>query len=96
MLNRSAVIVRPGKGLIDWVSSLDDQSILPTPEREQTIYLIPAYDDHLHAIQILSLSYPSIFERELALWHLDQSRWSKNRTFKLFWHWLIAVVNWNK
>jgi hypothetical protein len=87
MLNRSAVIVRPGKGYIDWASSLDDSEIVPDVEGEHTVYLIPEYDDDLHAMEILAQLYQVIFEEELEYWHTDESKWPENRTFEKFKKW---------
>ena len=73
MLNRGAVIIRPGQAYIEWAAGLDNSGIVPTVEGEHTVYLIPEYDDDLHAMEILSQGYEGIFEMELAGWHLDES-----------------------
>ena len=89
MLNRGAVIIRPGQAYIDWAAGLDDSGIVPEVGGEHTVYLIPEYDDDLHAMEILSQGYEGIFEMELAGWHLDESRWPKNRTFSMFREWFV-------
>jgi len=45
MLNRGVVIVRPKQPYLDWATGLDDSGIVPDPNGEQTIYLIPSYAD---------------------------------------------------
>lgn len=89
MLNRGAVIIRPGKGYIDWAAKLDDSGFIPDAEGEHTVYLIPEYDDDLEAMEILSQGYEDIFEMQLSGWHLDESAWPKNRTFAMFREWFV-------
>ena len=43
MLNRGVVIVRPKQPYLDWAAGLDDSGIVPDPNGEQTVYLIPSY-----------------------------------------------------
>jgi hypothetical protein len=87
MLNRGAIIVRPRKPFLDWAARLDDSGLLPDPNDEQTIYLIPECDDDIDVLQILSEGYDVIFEAELEGWHTRQSNWPKNRTFTMFREW---------
>ena len=54
MLNRSSVIVRPKQPYLDWAAQLDDSGIVPDPNDECTIYLIPEYNDDMQALEILS------------------------------------------
>lgn len=89
MLNRSALIVRPGQGYIDWAASLGDVGMLPTVEGEHTVYLIPEYGDDLDALEVLSQCFGPIFELELAGWHPDEAQWPRNRTFTLFRDWFV-------
>jgi len=93
MLNRSAVIIRPSEVYIEWAANLDDSGILPSPEGEHTVYLIPEYDNDLQAMEILSQGYQGIFENELAGWHLDESEWPKNRTFAMFRKWFLIELH---
>jgi hypothetical protein len=89
MLNRSAVIIRPGKGYIDWASSMDDSEIIPAMDGEHTVYLIPEYEDDVHAMEVLSQVFQVIFEEELYGWHTDESQWPKKRTFEKFQKWFL-------
>ena len=89
MLNRSAVIVRPGRNYIDWAASLGDTGMLPSVDGEHTVYLIPEYDDDLDALEALSNCYGAIFELELAGWHPDEVQWPRNRTFAMFRDWFV-------
>lgn len=56
-VNRSAVIVLPGKPFIKWARSVDDEAAKFTAadlRREATVYLIPEVDDADHAEELLS------------------------------------------
>lgn len=87
MINRGSVIVRPKQPYLDWAEQLDASGIVPDPEDERTIYLIPEYDDDVEAMEILAKCFDIIFESELGGWHTDESAWPKNRTFNIFRKW---------
>ncbi len=87
MLNRAALIVRPKQPYLDWARTLDDSGILPDPAEEETVYLIPSYEDDDEAERLLRRIYGEIFERELYGWHTDESAWPQNRTLALFRSW---------
>jgi hypothetical protein len=87
MLNRSAVILRPAQPFLDWAAQLDDSGLLPSVDGEQTIYLIPEYEDEFEALEILSRCYDILFEAELEGWHVDEAAWPRNRTFRMFREW---------
>lgn len=87
MLNRGVVIVRPKQPYLDWAGGLDDSGVLPSVEDEQTVYLIPSFEDDEEAESILKEIYEEIFESELHGWHTDESAWPKKRTFAVFKQW---------
>ena len=53
MLNRAALIVRPAQPFLDWAKSLDDSGVAPDVAGEQTVYLIPAFEDESEYKQAL-------------------------------------------
>jgi len=87
VLNRSAIIVRPRKPFLDWAAQLDDSGMLPNSEGEQTVYLIPEYDDDFHAMEVLADGFDIVFESELFAWHTRESDWPQIRTFAMFRDW---------
>jgi hypothetical protein len=87
MINRGSVIVRPKQPYLDWAAQLDDSGIVPDPQDERTIYLIPEYDSDVEAMEILANCFDIIFEEELGGWHTDESAWPRKRTFALFREW---------
>jgi hypothetical protein len=92
MLNRGVVVVRPKQPYLDWAARLDDSGIVPDPNDEQTIYLIPSFDDEEEAWKILEKMHPSIFENELYEWHTDEGAWPKDRDFAMFKAWFEIKV----
>ena len=93
MLNRGALIVRPAQPYLDWAASLDDSGILPDPEGEVTIYLVPEYEDDLEAEKVLRRVYAEVFERELFGWCTDESLWPKRRTLAVFKAWFTVEMH---
>jgi len=87
MLNRGVVIVRPKQPYLDWAAGLDDSGIVPDPNDEQTVYLIPSYEDEEAAWEILAKVHPVIFENELYGWHTDEAAWPRGRDFAMFNDW---------
>jgi hypothetical protein len=57
---------------------------VPNPNNEQTVYLIPSYDDDEQAWEILKGVHSTIFENELFGWHTDETVWPKGRNFAMF------------
>ena len=54
MINRGVVIVRPKQPYLDWAAGLDDSGVVPDPNEEQTVYLLPSYDDEAEAWETLA------------------------------------------
>jgi len=87
MLNRGVVIVRPKQPYLDWAAGLDDSGIVPDPNDEQTVYLIPSYDNDEEALEILENVHPAIFDNELYGWHTDEAAWPQGRDLAMFKAW---------
>jgi hypothetical protein len=87
MLNRAVLIVRPKQPYLDWAAQLDNSGLVPDVEGEQTVYLIPGFEDDDEARSVLQDVFCEVFERELDGWHTDESVWPANRDFAMFQHW---------
>jgi hypothetical protein len=61
--------------------------LVPEAAGEQTVYLIPGFDDEGEAWEILERIYDEIFERELYGWHTVRSDWPQDRTLDTFCEW---------
>ncbi|HUI26384.1 MAG TPA: hypothetical protein VL403_09905 [Candidatus Kryptonia bacterium] len=93
MLNRGVLIVRPKQPYLDWAAGLDDSGVIPDPAGEQTVYLIPSFEDDEEALEILEAVYAEIFENELYGWHTDESRWPAGRDFATFQQWFAIELH---
>jgi hypothetical protein len=93
MLNRGGMIVRPKQPYLDWAAQLDDSGLVPDPRGEQTVYLIPQFENDDEAAAILQDIYAEVFERELDGWHTDESAWPRNRTFAMFKEWFDVELH---
>jgi len=87
MLNRGALIVRPQQPYLDWAAQLDDSGLVPEVTGEQTVYLVPFYEDDAQAWVDLEVYYLDVFERELDAWHTDEAAWPADRSFPVFKAW---------
>jgi hypothetical protein len=54
---------------------------------EESLYLIPTYDDEAGALTLLEEHHNAIFAAELELWCLDPERWPAPRDYALFLDW---------
>lgn len=93
VLNRAAIIVRPDKPFVDWARALDDSGILPDPDDEQTVYLVPGFNDEEEAQSILKKSFSLIFEDELFGWSNDESSWPGDRSYAVFRKWFKVEMH---
>jgi hypothetical protein len=87
MLNRAVLIVRPKQAFLDWAAHLDDSGLVPNVEGEQSVYLVPEFEDDDEAAKVLRQVFAEVFERELFGWHTDESGWPQKRTLALFRKW---------
>jgi hypothetical protein len=84
--------VYPAQPFIEWAATLDDSGILPDPNGEPSIYLLPEYDDDVEGWDILSQCFDIIFDAELEGWHTLESAWPVNRTFSMFREWFHITL----
>lgn len=93
MLNRVALVVRPKQPFLDWAAQLDDSGLVPNVEGEQTVYLIPQFDDDDDGQKVLQRVFAEVFERELFGWHTDEAAWPHKRNFALFRKWFTVELH---
>lgn len=84
MLNRGVLIVRPKQPYLDWAAGLDDSGLVPDPNDEKTVYLIPSFDSDEQAWKIVEQVYSEVFENELYGWHTDETALSFILSWKTF------------
>ena len=61
--------------------------MVPDPNDEQTVYLVPSYQDDEEAWEVLKEVYSEIFEGELFAWHMDEKAWPMLRNCEVFKQW---------
>jgi hypothetical protein len=93
MLNRAVLIVRPKRPYLDWAAGLDDSGVMPDPDGEQTVYLIPSFETYEQAREILEEIYANVLERELWDWHTDEAAWPQDRDFGMFQDWFKVELH---
>ena len=78
---------------MDWAKSLDDSDVLPDVDGEQTVYLIPEFDDDEEAESVLRLVHREVFERTLNGWHTVQTAWPRDRSLRAFKKWFTIEMH---
>ena len=90
MINRSALLVKPGQPFLDWLRRVDPTSAELTLEdlrREPTIYLLPEWETEGEAHQHLAEVCSEIFEEQLNGWYRVPTAWPENRELNEFLRW---------
>jgi hypothetical protein len=90
MINRNAIVVRPGRAFLDWLHHADPTSAdlkLEDVQREPTVYMIPECDSEEEATEHLAKVYGGIFKEQLEGWYRVPSSWPRRRDFDTFKRW---------
>ena len=91
-LNRCALAVAPKAPMLAWSRSFWSEEDREGAIAEQSLYLIPTYDDATSAMALLSKLYEPIFNAELDLWCVDRGQWPEPRSFDLFLQWFTLQL----
>ena len=95
-VNRSALIVTHRQPYLTWANSLDDDGPkldITSPHYEPPIYLVNEIVDESDIQTVLKRHHTTIFENELAAWHLDPAAWPERRNFRTFQEWFDVTVS---
>ena len=82
VINRSAIVVRPGQPFLNWLHRVDPTSshlTLDDLRRQPTIYLLPECDSEEQALEFLREISSEIFEEQLNGWYRVPSVWPTER-----------------
>jgi hypothetical protein len=87
VLNRCAIAVAPKPPMREWSRPFWTREDMESLGEEESLYLIPTYDDEAAAMAVLEEHYAPIFTAELELWCLEPGRWPAPRDYALFLEW---------
>jgi hypothetical protein len=87
VLNRCAIAVAPKPPMREWTRPFWTREDMESLGEEESLYLIPTYDDEAGALALLEEHHDAIFAAELELWCLDPERWPAPRDYALFLDW---------
>jgi hypothetical protein len=87
VINRCAIAVAPKPPMREWSRPFWTREEMESIVDEQSLYLIPTYDDDAAALALVRGLYEEIFAAELDLWCVDRNLWPAPRTFSLFEQW---------
>jgi hypothetical protein len=89
MLNRCVVTVTAKEPFLDWLKGLPDPCDfgLDLVNGDNTIYLLPVYEDDQQRDRILRRYFLLIFEDQLAGWWTRECDWPSQRDLRTFKRW---------
>jgi len=87
VVNRCAVAVTPKPPMREWSRRVGGGPELAGLAEEQSLYLIPPYDDGEAGQALLRGLFAPIFAAELDLWCGNRELWPAPLTFELFEQW---------
>jgi|GEM_PF-874802 len=89
--HKSIAIIKPKQSFVDWANHLPDSRetrvTIDSFKDDNTVILVPLYDDEAEARRSISKYWEELFEQELYEWCTKEDWWPKNRTKKMFWQW---------
>jgi len=95
-INRTAVVIIPRKPFWDWVNDAEPSSeseLTSKIKEDETVYLLPEFDDEDELERHLQKISKEIFENELMAWYTDESLWPPDRSWKTFKEWFDYKVH---
>jgi hypothetical protein len=87
VINRCALAVAPRAPMREWSRPFWSPEDRLGGATDESLYLIPAYDDQVAALAQLRGLHEEIFAAELDLWCVDRQLWPSPRSFDLFLQW---------
>jgi len=88
--NRSFLLVKPKKPLVDWVNGYDESKISEeTILAHKTLYMVENLETDLASEKegIIKRNCKKIFEHELKQWSTDKKHFPKKLSFEYFNEW---------
>ncbi len=89
MVNRGVLILKAKEPFREWLLSLPepDDVTLDEINEDNTVYLVPEYEDDDERDRLLKILYKELFEEQLEGWWTDEKDWPKNRNLTMFKKW---------
>lgn len=84
MVDRSLVIVRYSKGMLNWINQVYPKERNFADKVPSSVYLVKEYDTEAEVTAWLKRNFDEIFVSELFNWVTVEDRWPSKRTFKMF------------
>jgi hypothetical protein len=83
------MLIRVKEPFREWLMSLPDPSDATLKEinDDNSVFLIPEYEDDSHKEKLLKKMYKAVFEEYFEDWWRDEKDWPKNRNLSIFKKW---------
>lgn len=94
-VNRSAFRVLPREPYLEWANANLASGGATSPVsmddfEDASVYLLPVFESHVEAEEILKEVHDIIFALELAAWTEDESVWPPARDLAMFLDWFVV------
>ena len=86
-VRRSAMVIKPKKPFIDWLSSIDPEDKNIDLSKDTDVYLLRDFEEVEQIERWLFKNFDEIFCDQMNHWYIDEEVWVKKRTFKMFKEW---------
>lgn len=96
VLNRTVLILISKQPFLDWLNAAHQNPLSLTLEMlriDNDTFLIPQYEDPLHAVKWAEDHWQFLFDSILFDWVTDESVWPQNRTLDIFLEWFDIDVH---
>ncbi len=87
MIDRTAMVVKSKQPFKDWLKTIDPKIREKDADIDCNVYLLPGFDEVKEMEDWLKQNFDQFFCDQMNDWHTDESRWVKQRTFKMFKEW---------
>ncbi|MCS5691846.1 hypothetical protein NZK33_07585 [Cyanobium sp. FGCU-6] len=87
VINRCAIAVAPREPMRAWTRPFQTREDMEGLGDEESLYLVPTFDDDKEAQRCLEHHCAAIFRAELELWCRDRSLWPEPLSAELFHRW---------
>ncbi|MFN9872677.1 MAG: hypothetical protein ACK55E_14730 [Cyanobacteriota bacterium] len=87
VINRCAIAVAPREPMRAWTRPFQTREDMEGLGDEETLYLVPTFDDEIEAQRCLEQHCAAIFSAELELWCRDRALWPEPLSPELFHRW---------
>lgn len=89
-INRNGISLVPRQPFLAWLHKMEGGSLFPVEVTETPVYLLSEKASNEEVEAWLKINFDLVFRRQLEAWYADETKWPKNRTYKMFTEWFTV------